>query len=136
MWQPCFTPRVGCTRAVLSPSARPQNQLSAAQEQHKSLALHHPSRSLRFPPHHPFGSGWHRLQQSHTGTFLGAGLDSQRVKKLASKLYVHSVTCVAKLVRIRRVISNAITNSHQESGAGFRSSLQPWNTFDPRLSIS
>jgi len=30
-------------------------------------------RSLRYPPHHPFGSGWHHLQQSHAGAFQGAG---------------------------------------------------------------
>ena len=31
--------------------------------------LLHPSRSLRYPPHDPFGSGWHYLQQSHARAF-------------------------------------------------------------------
>ena len=29
--------------------------------------LLHPPRSLRYPPYHPVGSGWHYLQQSHAG---------------------------------------------------------------------
>jgi len=45
--------------------------------------------------------------------------DSQRVKKLASKLHVHSVDYAAKLVHTRRALSSAtITNSHQEPVSG------------------
>jgi hypothetical protein len=43
------------------------------------------------------------------------GLDYQRVKKLASKLHVHSVTYVAKLVHIRRALSSTNIYSHQET---------------------
>ena len=42
------------------------------------------------------------------------GLDSQRVKKLASKLHVHSVNFAAKLLHTRRALSSTIINSHQE----------------------
>jgi len=47
-----------------------------------------------------------------------------RVKKLASKLHVHSVNFAAKLVHTRRALSSTVINSHQER-AGFRPSLQP-----------
>ena len=43
------------------------------------------------------------------------GLDYQRVKKLASKLRVHSVNYVAKLVHTRRALSSTVINSHQET---------------------
>jgi hypothetical protein len=43
------------------------------------------------------------------------GLDSQRVKKLASKLHVHSVNFAAKLVH---TLSSTIINSHQEPVSG------------------
>jgi seryl-tRNA synthetase len=52
------------------------------------------------------------------------GLDSQRVKKFASKLHVHYVNCAAKLAYTRRALSSIIIDSHQERD-GFRSSLQP-----------
>ena len=39
------------------------------------------------------------------------GLDSQRVKKLASKLHVHTVDYAAKLVHTRRAFP-ALVNSH------------------------
>jgi hypothetical protein len=43
------------------------------------------------------------------------GLDSQRViKKLASKLHVHSVNYAAKLIHTRRALSSTIIKSHQE----------------------
>ena len=85
---------------------RLQNQLSATQEQHKGL---------RYPPHHLFGSEWHHLQQSHPEAFQKLSLlDSQRVKKLDSKLHVHFVNFAAKLVHTRRALSSTIINSHQE----------------------
>jgi len=47
------------------------------------------------------------------------GLDSQRVKKLASKLHVYSVNFAAKLVYTRRAISSTVTiDSHQETVSG------------------
>jgi len=78
------------------------------------------SRSLCYPPHHPFGIGWHYyyLQQSHTGAFEGLGLDSQRAKKLASKLHMHSVKHTAKLVHTRRALSSTVINFHQEPVSG------------------
>jgi len=42
----------------------------------------------------------------------------QRVKKLASKLYVHSVNFAVKLVHTRRALSSTIINSHQEPVSG------------------
>ena len=38
---------------------------SWAPRRNSKRPLLHPSRSLRYPPHHPIGSGWHLLQQSH-----------------------------------------------------------------------
>ena len=46
------------------------------------------------------------------------GLDSQRDKKLASKLHVHSVNFAAKLVHTRRALSSTVINSHQEPVSG------------------
>ena len=51
------------------------------------------------------------------------GLDSQRLKILASKLYVHSVNYDAKLAHTRRVLSSIIINSHQETVSGQASNL-------------
>ena len=45
-------------------------------------------------------------------------LDSQRVKKPASKLHVHSVNYAAKLVHTRRALSSTIINTHQETVSG------------------
>jgi len=51
--------------------------------------------------------------------FKELGLDSQRVKKLASsKLHVHCVTFAAKLVHTRRALSSSVINSHQEPVSG------------------
>jgi hypothetical protein len=38
------------------------------------------------------------------------GLDSQKVKKLASKLHVHYVNFAAKLVHTRRALSSTVIN--------------------------
>ena len=58
--------------------------------------------------------------------FKELGLDSQRVKKLASKLHVYSVNFAAKLVHTRRALSSTIINSHQEPVSG-----QACNPLDP-----
>ena len=58
--------------------------------------------------------------------FKELGLDSQRVKKLASKLHVHSVNFAAKLVHTRRALSSTVINSHQEPVSG-----QACNPLDP-----
>ena len=44
-------------------------------------------------------------------------LDSQRVKKPASKLHVHSVNSAAKLVHTGRALSSTIISSHQETAS-------------------
>jgi hypothetical protein len=54
------------------------------------------------------------------------GLDSYRVKKLASKLHVHSVNYAAKLAHTRRALFSTIINSHQETVSG-----QACNPLDP-----
>jgi hypothetical protein len=46
------------------------------------------------------------------------GLDSQRVKKLAFKLHVHSVNFAARLVHTRRALSSTVIDSHQEPVSG------------------
>jgi len=64
--------------------------------------------------------------------FKDLGLDSQRVKKLASKLHVHSVSFAAKLVHTRRALSSTVINSHQEPVSG-----QACNPLHPhRFSLS
>ena len=50
--------------------------------------------------------------------FKKLGLDSQKVKKVASKLHVHSVNFAAKLVHTRRALSSTVINSPQESVSG------------------
>ena len=82
----------------------PQNQLNAAKEQLAQKSLQHSPRSLRYSPHHPFGCRRHHLHHSHSEAFQELGLDSQRVKKLASNLHVHSVNFAAKLVHTRRAL--------------------------------
>ena len=60
------------------------------------------------------------IYNTHTlKPFKELGLGSQRVKKLASKLHVHSVNVAAnKLVQTRRALSSTIINSHQELVSG------------------
>ena len=49
------------------------------------------------------------IYNTHTlKPFKELGLDSQRVKNLASKLHVHSVNFAAKLVHTRRALSSTI----------------------------
>ena len=58
--------------------------------------------------------------------FKELGLNSQRVKKLASKLLVQSVNFAAKLVHTRRALSSTVIDSHQEPVSG-----QACNPLDP-----
>jgi hypothetical protein len=67
------------------------------------------------------------ISNTHTlKPFKELGLDSQRVKKLASKLHVHSVNFAAKLVHTRRALSSTVINSHLEPVSG-----QACNPLDP-----
>jgi len=68
------------------------------------------------------------IYNNHTPKpFKELGLDSQRDKKLASKLHVRSVNYAAKHAHIRRAPSNTIINSHQETVSG-----QACNPPDPQ----
>jgi hypothetical protein len=59
------------------------------------------------------------IYNTHTlKPFKELGLDSKRVKKLASKLHVHSVNFAAKFVHTRRALSSTVINSHQEPVSG------------------
>ena len=49
---------------------------------------------------------------------LGGWVSILRVKKLASKLHVHSVNFAAKLVHTRRARSSTVIKSHQEPVSG------------------
>ena len=66
-----------------------------------------PPRSLRCPPHHPYGRGWHHLQQLQAGALKGAGYDSQRVHKLhfhpviLSTPSMHFIVLLSTLIRSR-----------------------------------
>jgi len=101
---------------------RPQKQLSATQEQHKGLCtiLLGASVTLRTIL---LGVGG-TIYNNHTlEPFKELGLDFQRAKKHASKLYVYSVNYAAKLVHTRCAL---FQHYYQlSSGDGFRSSLQP-----------
>ena len=80
---------------------RPQNQLNAAKEQYKDFCniLQRASVTLHIIL---LGVGG-TIYNTHTlKPFKELNLDSQRVKKLASKLHVHSVNFAAKLVHTRR----------------------------------
>ena len=104
---------------------RPQNQLNATKDQHKDLCntLQGASVTLHIIL---WGVGG-TIYNTHTlKPFKELGLDSQRVKKLASKLHVHSVNLAAKLVHTRRALSSSIINSHLEPVSG-----QACNHLDP-----
>jgi hypothetical protein len=59
------------------------------------------------------------IYNNHTlEPFKELGIDYQRVKKLASKLHVHSVNYTAKLVHTRCALSSTIINTHQEPISG------------------
>ena len=59
------------------------------------------------------------IYNTHTlKPFKELGLEAQRVKKLASKLHVHSVNFAVKLVHTRHALSSTVINSHQEPVSG------------------
>jgi hypothetical protein len=58
------------------------------------------------------------------------GVESQRVKKLASKLHVHYVNYAAKIVNTGRALSSTIFNSHHEPVSG-----QACNPPDPHWKL-
>jgi hypothetical protein len=90
-----------------------QNQLNAAKEQHKDLCNILQGASVTL--HIILLSVGGTIYNTHTlKPFKELGLDSQRVKKLASKLHVHFVHFAAKLVHTRRALSSSVINSHQE----------------------
>ena len=79
---------------------RPQNQLNAAKEQHKDLCIILQGASVTL---HVilWGLVGGTIYNTHTlKPFKKLGLDSQRAKKLASKLHVHSVNFAAKYLSI------------------------------------
>jgi len=99
---------------------RPQNQLNAAKEQHKDLCNILQGASVTRSPHHHIllGVGG-TIYNTHTlKPFKKLGVDSQRVKKLASELHVHSVNFAAKIVHTRLALSSTVINSHQEPVSG------------------
>jgi len=78
----------------LCEDTEPQNQLNAAKEQHKDLCniLQGASVTLHITLLVVGGT----IYNTHTlKPFKKLGLDSQKVKKLASKLHVHSVNFAA-----------------------------------------
>ena len=102
---------------VVVEDTRPQNQLNAAKEQHKDLCniLQRAPVTLHIIL---LGVGG-TIYNTHTlKPFKELGLDSQRVKRLASKLHVHSENFAAKIVHTRRALSSTVINSHQEPVSG------------------
>ena len=104
-------------RSVYCEDTRPQNQLNVAKEQHKDL--YNILRGASVTLHIILLGVGGTIYNTHTlKPFKELGLDSQRVKKLASKLHVHSVNFTAKLVHTKRALSSTIINSHQEPVSG------------------
>jgi hypothetical protein len=103
---------------------RPQNQLNdAAKEQRKDLCIILQGAAVTL--HIILLGVGGTIYNTHTlKPFKELGLDSQRVKKLASKLHVHSVNFAANLVHTRRALSSTVINFHQEPVSG-QASLQP-----------
>jgi hypothetical protein len=96
---------------------RQQNQLSAAQKQDKGLCSTLQGASVTL--HTILLGVGGTIYNTHTlEPFKELSLDSQRAKKLASKLHVHFVSYAAKLVHTRRALSSTIINSHQETVSG------------------
>ena len=97
----------------------------AAKEQHKDLCdvLQGASVTLHIIL---LGVGGTTYNTHTLKPFKELGLESQRVKKLASKLHVHSVNFAAKLVHTRRALSSTVINSHQKLVSG-----QACNSLDP-----
>ena len=88
-----------------------------AKEQHKDLCNILQGASVTL--HIIFLGVGGTIYNTHTlKPFKELGLDSQRVKKLASKLHVHSVNFAAKLVHTRHAFSSTVINSHQEPVSG------------------
>ena len=118
---------------------RPQNQLKGtakdekkeeqlkgtAKEQHKDLCNILPGASVTL--HIILLGVGGTIYNTHIIRPLNdSGLDSQRAKKLASKLHLRSVNCAAKLVHTRCALSSTIFNSRQETVSG-----QACNPLDP-----
>jgi len=100
------------------------HQTSKPAERHKKTA----QRSLRdrYSARHPLGCGCTIYNTQTLEPLKELCLDSQRVKKLASKLHVHSVNYAARLVHTRRALSSNFINSHHEPVSGqARSPLDP-----------
>ena len=104
---------------------RPQNQMNAAKGQHKDLcySLQRASVTLHVIL---LGVGGTIYKTNTLKPLKELGLNSQRVKKLASKLHVHFVNFAAKLVHTRRALSSTVINFHQEPVSG-----QACNPLDP-----
>ena len=109
---------------VTSTSLRSSSQLNAAKEQQKDLCniLQRASVTLHIIL---LGVGGTIYNTHNLKPFKELGLDSQRVKKLASKLHVHSMNFATKLVHTRCALSRAEYCYQLSSRAGFRPSLQP-----------
>ena len=92
--------------------------MNAAKEQHKDLCNILQGASVTL--HIIFlGVGGTIYTTQTLESFKEVGLDSQRVKKLASKLHVHSVNYTSKLVHTRSALSNTVViNSNQELVSG------------------
>ena len=84
---------------VVVEDTRPQNQLNAAKEQHKDLCIIFQGASVTLHTILLGVSG--TIYNTHTlKPFKELGLDSRRVKKLASKLHVHSVNFAATILDV------------------------------------
>jgi len=106
-----------------------RRHLSAAQEQHKGLCTILQGASVTL---HTIllGVGGTIYNNDTLEPIKELGLESQRVKKLASKLHVHSVNFAAKLFHTRSALSSTVINCHQEPVSG-----KACNPPDPHRSV-
>jgi len=103
---PKISPDISITFTSSNKSfVRTQNQL---QKQHKGLRTILQGASVTR----------HTILLGVSGSIKKLGLHSQRAKKLASKLHVHSINYAAKFVHARHAFSSTITDSHQEPVSG------------------
>jgi hypothetical protein len=94
---------------------------------HKST---YPIGSFHYPPHHPFGSGWHHLQQSLTGASWGAGwvLTLKELRNLLpSFMYIPLVVTTLPNLSIRDMHVSLLLSTITRSRFQVLPSWCPWS---------
>jgi hypothetical protein len=91
---------------------------------HMHMQMHEHKGHMHMQMHEHKGHMHCKCKFTVSNSHQKPGLDSQRPKHFASNLQAHSVNYAAKLVKSSRrvlsniILSNSITNSHQEPVSG------------------